>query len=70
MIDVALRMAVHQAAQHVLEVGVRVDGVELAAFDERSEYCPMMGAFVRAGEQAVLSVEGHRAVILPVSGRK
>ena len=38
--------------------GVRIDAVELAVFDERGDHRPVVAAFVGAGEQGILAIEG------------
>ena len=58
------------AAEHVAEVGFWVEVVQLGGFDEAVEGGGAFGATVRTGEQLILAADGHRAVILPVSGRK
>jgi Family of unknown function (DUF5372) len=49
-------MAVDDLGDHVSEVGVRVDAVELAGFDQRSDDGPMFPATIRRG----LIVPGFR----------
>jgi hypothetical protein len=39
---------------------VRVDVVEFAVFDQRGDHRPVVAAFVGAGEQGVLAIEGER----------
>jgi hypothetical protein len=49
---------------------LRIDPVQLASLDQRGEDGLVPGAAVGAGEEVVLAAEGHRGVILLVSGRK
>ena len=46
-VDVAVGMAVDDPGDDVGEVGLRIDGVEFAGFDERSDDGPMLGSFIR-----------------------
>jgi hypothetical protein len=39
--------------------GVRVDAGQLAVLDERGDHRPVVAAFVGAGEQGVLAIEGQ-----------
>jgi hypothetical protein len=43
-------VTVDDAGYNVGEVGMRLDAEELAAFDQRSDDRPMLGAAVGAGE--------------------
>jgi hypothetical protein len=43
------------------EIGVRLDGVELAGFDQRRDDRPVLGSAVGSGEQGVLAIEGDRS---------
>src|SRR4030095_5282920 len=51
-------------------MGLRIDGVHFAGFNERSEDCPVLATAVGAREQRVLAIEGNLPVILPISGRR
>jgi hypothetical protein len=62
-------MAVDDLGDHVSEVGVRVDAVELAGFNQRSDDGPMFPATIGTGEQRILPVQRHHPFILPMSGR-
>ena len=68
--ETALEVAVDKPGEHVGEVGGRIDAVQLAALDQRGQDRPVLGAFIRAGEQGVLAVQRNRPVILPISGRR
>ena len=54
MIDLAGGVAVDEAGQDVGEIGLGIDGVELAGLDQRSDDAPVDTALVGAGEQSVL----------------
>lgn len=54
-------MAVDDAGDHVREVGLGVDAVELAALDERGDDSPVLGAAVGAGEERILPCQSQRA---------
>jgi hypothetical protein len=44
-----------------MQVGVGLDVVKLAAFNQRTQHSPSMAATVAAGEEMVLATEGQRA---------
>ena len=46
--------------ERVGEPGVRVDAVELGGLDQRGDDRPVGAAFVGAGEECVLPVQGDR----------
>lgn len=50
-------MAVDEAGENVGEVGGGVDPVQLAALDQGREHRPILGTFMAAGEETVLSVQ-------------
>ena len=50
-------VAVDEAGQHVGDVGLGLDVVQLAGLDQRSDHGPVLAAAVGAGEQAVLAVQ-------------
>ncbi len=62
-------MAFGHALEHVFEVGVGLDVVELCRGDEGADRCPSHCAAIGAGEQMVLAPERHLWVILPKTGR-
>ena len=62
-------MAVDDLGEHVGELGVRIDVVELAGLDQRGDDGPMLGAAIGAGEERILPVECHCPFILPMSGK-
>jgi hypothetical protein len=54
-VDAAIGMAVDDLADHVGEIGVRVDAVEFAGLNQRSDDRPMFAAAVGTSEDRVLS---------------
>jgi hypothetical protein len=63
-------MSVGQTFEDVLEVGERVDIIELGGGQQRSDDRPARGAAVGASKQVVLAAERNLLVILPISGRR
>jgi len=59
VVDLALRMTGDYAGD-VGEVGLRVDGVELAGLYQRGDDGPVLAAAVGAGEESVLAIERDR----------
>src|ERR1700740_656803 len=55
--------------EHIAQIGLRIDGVHFAGFDERGNDRPVLPAAVGAGEEMVFAPERNLAVILPISGR-
>ncbi len=53
-------MAGDYAGDHVAEVGLRIDAVELAGFDQRRDRCPVLATAIRAGEERILAGERNR----------
>jgi len=53
-------MAVRHALEHVFEVGVGLDPVELCRGEKRGDDGPSIRAAVRPGEQMVFSSQSHR----------
>ena len=53
-------MAVDDLGDDVGEVGLRIDGIEFAAFDQRCDDCPMLGSAIGAGEERILPVQCYR----------
>ena len=39
---------------------VRIDAGDLAVFNERGDHCPVVAAFIGAGEQGILPIERER----------
>ena len=55
--------------EHVMEIGVGLDVVKLAAFNQRTQYGPSMAAPIAAGKEMILATERNHPFILPMSGR-
>ncbi len=51
-------MSVGNGGQGCVQVGVRVDGVQLTGFNERGHACPSVAALIMSCEQSVLAIEG------------
>jgi hypothetical protein len=60
---------IDELGEHVGEVGLRIDAVQLAGFDERGDTGPVLRTLIVAGEQCVLAIKRNLADILPISGR-
>ena len=43
--------------------GKRIDGVEFASFNERSDGCPVLGTYIVAREKGVLALKGNRLMV-------
>ena len=54
-------MAGEELGEDVGEIGLGIDGVQFAGFDERGEDRPVLAAAIGAGEERVLAVECERA---------
>jgi hypothetical protein len=54
--------------EHVSQIGVRIDAIHFAGFDERRDNGPMITAAIRSGEEKIFAAESNLAVILPISG--
>ena len=55
-----MEMAGDDAADDVTEIGLRVDGVQLAGLHERGDDGPVLAAVVGAGKEHVLAIESNR----------
>ena len=60
LVDAAHRMSGDDLWEHVAQVGLRIDGVHLAGFDERGNDRPMLAAAIGASEEMVFTPEGDR----------
>jgi hypothetical protein len=49
-------MAVHQLREHVFEIALRFDAVELGGLDQRGEDRPVLGAAVGAGPYRIVGM--------------
>ena len=54
-------MTVGDRCQRYLELGERFDAVDLAGLDQRGNSAPSDAAFVMAGKEGVLAIEGNGA---------
>ena len=54
-------MAVDDAGDDVSEVAVRLDVEELASFNQRGDYRPVLGTAVGAGKERILAIERDRS---------
>ena len=68
LVDAGGGPEVDELGEHVGEIGLRVDVVELAALDQRGDASPVRGSLVVPGEECILAIEYNRPFILPVSG--
>jgi hypothetical protein len=55
LIDLAVGMAVDDPDEDVIEIGERIDLVQLAGFDQGGNDSPVLGTAVRAREQCVFT---------------
>ena len=63
------RWVVGNAGEDIGEIMLRVDAVELGAFDQRVHRRGSAAAGVGAGEEVILAAGGNHPFILPMSGR-
>ena len=61
LIDAARRPAVDELGQHIREPSVRVDAIEFASLDERSQTCPVLGPLIVSGEETIVAIQCYRA---------
>jgi len=54
-------VAINHAPEHVFEVGVGFDVIQLARFDERADRRPACAAAVGSGEEMVLAAKSNGA---------
>ena len=55
-VDARGRPEIDQLGEHVGEVGLRIDAVQFAGFDERSDGGPVLRTLIVAGEERVLAI--------------
>lgn len=60
LVDLTLPMAVDDSGQGGAQVGQRIDSLELAGFDQRSDGRPLLCSRIVSGEESVLSVQRNR----------
>ena len=59
LVETVIRPQIDEAGENIGEVGLRVDALELARFNQRSDASPVFGSVVVAGEESVLSCKGY-----------
>ena len=68
--DAPLLVSVNDGSKSGGEVGERINGVQFTRFYERGDDRPVLGSIIVSGEERILTIEGHRPDILPISGTK
>ena len=66
----APRRMVGDADEHVGEIVLRVETVELGTLDQGVDCSGAAASGIGAGKQIILAANGNRPVILPISGRR
>ena len=64
VVDARGRPEIDEPVENACDVGLRLDVVELARFDERGDAGPVFRSLVMAGEERVLTIEDNDRVIL------
>lgn len=64
-----MRVAVGDGCQGCLEISEGLDAIDLAGLDQRGNAAPGDAAFVVAGEEGILAIEGQFPFILPMSAK-
>ena len=70
LVDPVDRMTLGDLCQGIVEIGFRVDAVELCRLNEGVYGCRANTAGIRTGEEKILSPQGNRGAILPISAKK
>jgi hypothetical protein len=60
---------IEELREDIGEVGLGIDAVQFAGFDERGDAGPVLRALIMTGEECVFAIEHNLAVILPIPGR-
>jgi hypothetical protein len=60
---------INQLCEHVGKIGLRVDAIEFAGLGEGRNAGPALGAMIVARKKCVFTIENHRPIILPMSGK-
>ena len=60
LVDAVYGVSIDHAREHVMQVGVGLDVIKLAAFNQRTQHGPSVAAAIAAGEEVVLTTEGDR----------
>lgn len=63
-------MAVDDSGERGGQVGLRINGVELARFDQRGDGRPILGPGIVPGEECIPPIQPHPPFILPMSAMK
>jgi hypothetical protein len=58
-VDATDGVAIHHPREHVAQVSVRFDTVQLAGLDQRADDCPSIAATIAAGKEMILAPERH-----------
>jgi hypothetical protein len=69
LVETRIWPEIDELVEHVSEVGLRIDAVQFAGFDERSNAGPVLRSLVVTSEERILPIKYNLAVILPISGR-
>ena len=57
--NIAVGVPIDNLGDDIGQIGVRLDTIELAGLDERSNDCPVLAAAVGASEERILAREGN-----------
>lgn len=57
--DFALLVSIDDCRQRGVQIGLRIDGIEFAGFDQRSDCRPVLRPGIMPGKEGVLSVQGN-----------
>ncbi len=52
-------MAVDDGSMRCGQIGLRIDGIELAGLDQRGDGCPVLGSRIVPRKKRVLAIEGY-----------
>ena len=59
LVEARGRPEIDELGEHVGEVGLRIDAVEFAGFDERGDAGPVLGALIVTGEERIFAIEDN-----------
>jgi hypothetical protein len=62
-------MAIGNGFKGLAQIGIWIDAVHLAGFNQGSHSSPSAAPFIMTGEESVLAIEGHCPFILPMSAK-
>jgi hypothetical protein len=60
-VETAHRPEVDEPEENIGEIGLRVDALEFAGFDQRRDTCPILGPAIVTGKKSILSRKRLRA---------